>query len=119
MYFIMWTKQIQFPNLWAVFSKHTVHMPGDDQRFDPGNEKNLCKTYLLRILGFKDSEFWAPYKFLNNNLEPPSLKQLSYYNKQTYSMTPFKNVTPSCQFLNWIEFRLNSDSIPPSALNYT
>ena len=25
-------------------------------------EKNLCKTYLLRILGFKDSEFWVPYK---------------------------------------------------------
>lgn len=109
MYFIVWTKQysISIPKGCALPACSVCLVMTN--AFTLAKEKNLCKTYLLRIVCFKDLEFWVPYKCLNNNqcLDPSSLKQLSYYNK---------NVTPSCQFLNWIEFCLNSDSIPPPPL---
>ena len=57
MYFIVWTKQysISKPKGCAL-PAHSVCLVMTNA-LTLAKEKNLCKTYLLRIVNFKDSEF--------------------------------------------------------------
>ena len=57
MYFIVWTKQysISKPKRSAL-PAHSVCLVMTNA-LTLAKEKNLCKTYLLRIVNFKDSEF--------------------------------------------------------------
>ena len=57
MYFIVWTKQysVSKPKRSAL-PAHSVCLVMTNA-LTLAKEKNLCKTYLLRIVNFKDSEF--------------------------------------------------------------